>query len=443
MSGGAVAENPEENLDNSSMIGGCTNSGAVKGGNYTGGIAGETATAIVENCQNTAEVSGTSDVGGITGRAANGYIVSCGVGASVSGEGDNVGGITGSSEDETVSNSYLLTGVDVTGGKNVGGIVGSAKNFEITNCYIAGGGTITGSGENTGGIAGYYYTHASDAAIENSTNNNSVSGVLYTGGIVGYADMVSMSYITDCSNSGDIHGGDFTGGIAASGTYGLGIRSCANSGKVDGKDSVGGISGFYQNNPLDFIMETYNIGAVSGKTNVGGIAGHDTGRIINSYNAGTVTGEENIGGIAGNREIDTVLSNGSARCVNSYNYGAVTGNSNVGAVYGISNANNSEKVYYLSTAAQSACGSGDGSGIETISEEDFVTESFAGRLGTDTWKQNALLGRPTLINNPEIGLLGNGTPEVPYEIPDLDTLESVREIVNDGGRGSYFKLRMI
>ncbi len=438
MNGGAVAENPEESLENSSAIGGCTNSGAVKGGNYIGGIAGEAATAVVENCMSTGEVSGKAEVGGITGRAANGVMISCGVGGSVSGEGDNVGGITGSSENETVSNSYLLMEVDVTGGKNVGGIVGSAKNVEITNCYIAGGGTITGSGENTGGIAGYYYTHASDAAIENSTNNNNVSGVLYTGGIVGYADMVNLSYITDCSNSGYIHGGDFTGGIAASGTYALGIRSCANSGKVDGKDNVGGISGFYQNNPLVFIRETYNIGAVSGKTNVGGIAGHNTGRIINSYNAGTVTGDENIGGIAGNREIDTVLLDGSARCANSYNYGAVMGNTNVGAVYGISNANNSENVYYLSTAAQSACGSGDDSGITAQDERQF--ESLAGTLGEYSWKQSLILGRPILIINPEIGLEGEGTPEAPYEIPDLDTLKSVREFVNDGGRGAYFKL---
>ncbi len=392
------------------MIGGCTNSGAVKGVNYAGGIAGETATAIVENCQNTVEVSGSSNIGGITGRAANGYIVSCGVGASVSGDGDSVGGITGSGESNTISNSSLNTGISVTGGSNVGGIVGSASNDMMTNCYVPGKGTITGRGENTGGIVGYY---AGEGDLRKCTNNNIVSGKQNTGGLLGGTDISSSVGLYNCSNCGDVSGEDFTGGITGLETNSL-IIYCANSGKVEGKDNVGGIigaSGF--SGAYHAIDTTYNLGAVSGKTNVGGAAGQNKGHITDVYNVGTVTGEENVGGIAGQDE-----NNGqpfSGVFDGGYNYGAVMGNTNVGGIFGISRGSIKD-VYYLSTAAQSACGSGDSSGTEAIDKQQF--ESLIERLQDYAWKQSPILGRPILVSNPEIGLSGTGTPEDPYLISE-------------------------
>ncbi len=442
--GGALAENPEESLENSSAIGGCTNTGAVRGGNYIGGIAGETATTVIETCLNDAEVSGKSNVGGVTGRSANGIILTTSAGRAVTGEGDNVGGITGTCDGETVSNCYLLTEVNVTGNNNVGGIVGNAydsdpsvKTFnKITNCYVAGKGTITGRGEKTGGIAGCYSGNTN--MIENCTNNNNVSGKKYTGGILGYSDTKPNASITGSSNNGNVSGGDYTGGVAGYET--IRISLSANSGNVAGGSYVGGVSGFHKFNAF-YIDQSYNIGAVSGKSNVGGIAGQNTGLIQHSYNAGTITGESIVGGIAGLFEDDPEYGK-STDCSDVYNYGTVTGpgNANIGALFGEFTAASTVTACYLNTG-QRPCGNTDGTlTMRATSEQEFASGNIARWLGDATWKQSSLLGRPILIRNPEIGLTGAGTPEDPYLIPDLDTLEAVKVFVNDGGRGSYFKL---
>ncbi len=435
--------------------------GIAASGDHIGGIAGTT-DAAVTNCEVSVPVSGVTYVGGIIGDSEISAIANCGVSADVSG-GTNVGGIAGLSMGGTISNSYLSTGVNVSGDANVGGIVGNAadrplsirREVHISNCYTAGGGTISSAkGDNTGGIAGTLKNYLS--TIENCTNNNDVIGKNYTGGIAGITQDEATLSVTGCRNSGDISGDTYVGGITGCNSATL-ISLCSNSGNINGNDYTGGISGYHKYMGLfeNVVSESYNTGAVMGLKDVGGVIGLATGRTNNLYNAGNVGGSNYVGGIIGelrddNSSVSSTIKK-TANISHAYNYGNVSASGNmfgatIGLIrcssYGLESASYSD-LYYLE--GSSANNKGSGSPIITqflifpASADDFAS-TLANRIG-GPWKTNHILGRPTLINNPETALSGEGTPEVPFDIPDLETLESVRDYVNEGGgRGAYFTL---
>ncbi|MBP8640629.1 MAG: S-layer homology domain-containing protein [Oscillospiraceae bacterium] len=136
------------------------------------------------------------------------------------------------------------------------GISGIVKNVKVI-------GSVSNTSNMTGGIAGY-----SKGTIENCSNNASITGMQYTGGIVGQD-------------------------LGASGNK-TSIIGSANSGSVSGTKYVGGIAG---KNAYGSIVNTYNTGTVSASTataaRVGGIVGDassGTGcEIKSSYSTGNVT----------------------------------------------------------------------------------------------------------------------------------------------------------
>lgn len=141
----------------------------VKGGEFSGGIAGYFSSDTSENsgfsyCSFSGIVSGSNNCGGITGyfRSESGgnipFINSCCVSGTVSADADCAGGIAGAGEAAEgpvkIIDCFNCASVSVKDG-NAGGITGAVRadgeNAVIINCYNVG--KITGNG-NVGGISG-------------------------------------------------------------------------------------------------------------------------------------------------------------------------------------------------------------------------------------------------------------------------------------------------
>lgn len=144
----------------------CTNSGAVTGSGYTGGIIGHSQAKQVKACTNTGSVTASSNVGGIIGVVDSGSIVSNCVSSGAVGNGSNAGGIVGNNAG-TINHTYFNG--SVSGTSNVGGIVGNNTSADVTNNFVQTTATISGSGtSNVGGVVG------------SSTKNITSSWAFYT-----------------------------------------------------------------------------------------------------------------------------------------------------------------------------------------------------------------------------------------------------------------------
>ena len=203
---------------------------------------------------------------------------------------------------------------------------------------------------------------------------------------------------------------------------------------VTGKSWVGGVAGYIDGT----VTDCYNTGLVTGSNYVGGIVGTNSGTVTNCYNTGSVSGSSYVGGVVGVNSYATVT--------NCYNTGSVSGSSYVGGVVGYiagydANDNTFTNIYYLKTNEINATLKAIGSINDGTSEykgdktaDDFKT--LASSLG-EAWADSPVVNRPVLKSNPESLYLDNGT----YYIPNLASLEWVRDYINDGnGADEYFKL---
>lgn len=180
---------------------------------YAGGIVGfATGAAKIENCSTNnigIDAANSRHIGGIIGRGEGSTEISNCTNTSSFGGTYHVGGIAGSLNDGSITNSGNsgdLPAIWANG--SVGGIVGFTSAGQISTCY------------NTGKVTG-----GSNADV---------------GGIVG---TFQFSYsISDCYNVGDVHGGRYIGGIAGSVTKGT-FRCCYNTGAVTGSQYTGGVIG--------------------------------------------------------------------------------------------------------------------------------------------------------------------------------------------------------
>lgn len=182
-------------------------------GNYAGGIVGfATDAAKIENCSTNKiriDAANSRHIGGIIGRGEGSTKISNCTNTSSFGGTYHVGGIAGSLNDGSITNSGNSGDLPAPWASGcVGGIVGFAQAGQISTCY------------NTGKVTG-----GSNADV---------------GGIVG---TFQFSYsISDCYNVGDVHGGRYIGGIAGSVTKGT-FRCCYNTGAVTGSQYSGGVIG--------------------------------------------------------------------------------------------------------------------------------------------------------------------------------------------------------
>lgn len=145
-----------------------------------GGLFGNVWGATIQNCNVTGEVNGYNYSGGIVGYANdNTHILNCSFQGNVEGDGQDRGGIVGSTSIGCDVSGCFVTGT-VTGGNHVGGIAGSGVGT-IKNCYALA--DVTAGGDSAGGIAG----DAFNVTIENCYYSGEVSSNGNAGGIAGIA----------------------------------------------------------------------------------------------------------------------------------------------------------------------------------------------------------------------------------------------------------------
>lgn len=331
----------------------------------TGGIAGINK-GTLHDAYNESIIKGSSNVGGIAG-TNSGEISLIVNGASVTAEGDNTGGLVGSTTDDISDGRN--NGV-IVGNKYVGGLVGSNGTKEITEITLKNltndsSAEIIGN-EYVGGIAGSNYGTITAEDQTNLINRGSITGNKYVGGIAGENngtitnvnnDIVlnvkdknktaeffggvtgintEKGIITNATNSGNINasGATYVGGIAGK-NDGILKEFNGNSGDVIGKDKVGGAVGINTKN-IDG-AQLVSDGTVKSDGGAGGIFAENSGDITNSdlSNNGAVKGDKNnqnsgTGGLIGINSGD--IKKTSLR--NEVN-GEVSGVYNVGGLIGI------------------------------------------------------------------------------------------------------------
>lgn len=221
-----------------------TSARKVKGGNYTGILAGRLADTSVENVSVQGSVEGNSPVGGIVGEASSISLNNCTVQATLSG-GLRIGGVVGcgsyildqcsysGSISSTSNNAYIggLAGsgsgtyetengtmfnirkckADVTisasgTGSRCGGLVGGDTGAMIMLSSSSGTINATGSDSYAGGLVGYL----SSGSVANSYSTVNTSSTLYAAGLVGYN---LKSSVTKCYASGNVSSTYYGAGV--------------------------------------------------------------------------------------------------------------------------------------------------------------------------------------------------------------------------------------
>lgn len=192
-------------------------------------------------------------------------------------------------------NGHTISGLQVKWKQNSGGLFGAVYGASIKNLTVQG--SVSGR-MYTGGIVGQIINHQGvTAKIENCRNDASVTAVSSSssagngscvGGIVGYVSATSDSVkanveITACCNTGAVTAeNDYAGGIAGM-AYALKTADCYNWGKINASKGLGGIAGCLQKNTYTY--NCYSTGEIeqnepvasSAVGYVGGIAGSASG----------------------------------------------------------------------------------------------------------------------------------------------------------------------
>ena len=373
--------------------GGYEISGLYTDGRFWQGLFGYTGElAVLRNISVLGSVAGDSGVGGIVdwnlGRVEN-----CTNASSVWSSGAACGGITGYNEGSVTDCRNIG---DITGdNSHVGGIVGQNLGKSVTNC------------RNDGSVT-------SNA----STTSNA-------GGIVGRS---AQGSIVNCCNTGRIYGRNQAGGVVGS-AQNCTVARCYNIGSVEGSVVVGGVSGNNSENVR--IEDCYNAGAVNAYMGIGGVAGYisDGNAIVNCYNAAVLTAVEDDDIVVVNTGSDP-----EEPVDPTYRYmGSIAGMIERSALI--------QSCFYNQEIAssQEENGIGDVTGITTAESADQSIFEAAGWDFNDVWMIGIFVDRPVLRDIPEDG---EGSEQFAYLIPDLETLEKFREMVN-GGRSfenEYIKL---
>ena len=323
-----------------------TNGGNVSGTSYVGGIIGYSSATVKDATNNGGNVSGTSYVGGIVGYNNNTNILTENASSNsnsgkISGK-SYVGGIVGyaygsSSLIQNATNDGEVTGT----GESIGGIVGYASSATIKD--VTNDGNVSGTNY-VGGIVGYVNKTEYSVSLPVSSLNTEKYGIL----------------IEDVTNNGIVTGtGDNIGGIV--GYYSGTMLNAINKGSVNGKSYVGGIVGSANGGEIVNATNRVESSVTATGNGIGGIVGYvssgNTVTIVNAGNCATVgrTGSNNVGGIIG-----TV--GGTAEVINCYNSGVITSSGNIGGIAGSNSGTlKVESVYYKDNISK-AVGSGSCNG---------------------------------------------------------------------------------
>lgn len=231
-----------------------------------------------------------------------------------------------------------------------GGLIGYGLNITVSN--VTSELTISTSSSYVGGLIGF----CQNATITDCTNNASITGVNYVGGIAGYANQSIFS--NDSNLAGfTVQGTSFVGGIVGAMQNSSRVENSPNSANVNAQTCVGGIVGFISSNGT--VSGSNNSGKItaSGSSNdsrirIGGIVGaiDGSGQIENCDNENEVNvsgGTYGVGGILG---YHSGSADNAVTISNCDNKGTVVGRSETGGIVGytdyatISDCNNTKAV---------------------------------------------------------------------------------------------------
>lgn len=267
----------------------------------------------------------------------------------------SVGAIAGelcaSNQAEVIENSGKLESISVSGLvncptlSNVGGIVGFVKD-DCTLADITSEVNVTGN-QYVGGVAG--------KILKSSTCNNIISrgtinAISTVGGIFGSIELsdnlVSRSF-TKLTNYGNVICSDsLAAGIAGSCVNDVRIDNLSNSGNIQGLRYVGGILASYGYNNQATIQNLSNSGSVTAEEYAGGLFGSlliTTGKVTfnNISNTGNISANEYCaGGFIG---ILTLQDNGNIEFSVYTQTGNVNSTEKAGETVGLTiNTNNNE-----------------------------------------------------------------------------------------------------
>ena len=162
----------------------------VRGGSYTGALAGRGTGSVIEAVYVTGEVTGTgSYTGGLIGHLSGGSLHHGHAVVAVQASGSWTGGLLGrTASSASIAHSYSLGSVD--GASNTGGLVGNLSGF-IADSYSRS--SVSGTGS-VGGLVGYMIGSAS--RIDRAYSTGAVAGTSNVGGFLGNwgAGTVADSY---------------------------------------------------------------------------------------------------------------------------------------------------------------------------------------------------------------------------------------------------------
>lgn len=209
------------------------NTGTVIGNYYVGGLVGHGTAqrndSVISLSESHATVEGTAVVGGLAGQLDNITLRECS-------NSDSVVRATGKLTVDTKDYAYL------------GGYVG--YGYSLENCHNAVSLTYTPSASHIGGLAG----RLSGTTVKNCSNSGAIYAEQsdYTGGLVGELSTGTPFSLADLTNTGDVRGANYVGGLFGRVYSGYNVKSdssftataqrLSNSGAVTGKTYVGGLT---------------------------------------------------------------------------------------------------------------------------------------------------------------------------------------------------------
>lgn len=353
-------------------------SGHVSGTDYTGGLVGYkgSGSGDLRNAQATGSVSGRTQVGGLVGIWAGGAMSGNRAEGPVSATGDYAGGLVGVFNGSgNMANSAAIgavVGSDYVGGlvgswtssgsldtvtangrvsgvSHIGGLIGSSQSSSGGITTGRATGDVVATGDNVGGLLGYWYTYSSGAVgIVDSQATGTVTGRNGVGGLVGqaygYYYNTTDAFIDNSSATGQVRGEGSTGGLVGEVNYVRISRSTA-SGDVRGLNPsytyVGGLVGQYNGSTGDSITGSSASGNVfvdASSAYVGGLVGYfsSSAGIAGSTASGNVTSIDTVNGNYSSGYVGGLVGyfNGSSITAGSAASGRVDGGYRTGGLVG-------------------------------------------------------------------------------------------------------------
>jgi len=197
-----------------------------------------------------ANVTGHREVGALAG-TNHGVLTDCVVSGTVTGRHE-LGGLAGRTRGRVLRCSADVT---VTGGGSIGGLIGEIDDGHVLDSSSAG--YVLGGNRHVGGLVG-----RCEAFISGCSSSCTVEGGDYTGGLVGYAWETIITY---SGATGDVHGQSGTGGLVGDSTEST-IVGCYARGDVQGGEKVGGLVG---SSSWGTTQHAYHQGHVQGHPYIG------------------------------------------------------------------------------------------------------------------------------------------------------------------------------